>query len=151
MHSASQGQRRKEVGGRSRHEAGDRDRRWCVHVRPWVQPCLEKCPQKVCRNSDGFAEVQTLPTLISAPEVAADSQQRHRAVTTVCSMPLLQKRKQVFERVFCAYVQPATHCRCCAPAAASVQLETMTKAPNPFPVRRKSNGHPRSVFHSSTA
>ena len=34
-----------------------------MHVRPWVQPCLEKCPQKVCRNSDGFAEVQTLPTL----------------------------------------------------------------------------------------
>ena len=79
------------------------------------------------------------------------SAEAHRAVTTVCSMPLLQKRNQVFERVFCAYVQPATHCRCCAPAAAPVQLETMTKALNPFPVRRKSNGHPRSVFHSSTA
>eukprot|EP00964_Phaeocystis_antarctica_P100383 scaffold66034_cov66-Phaeocystis_antarctica.AAC.5 len=36
MHSASQGLhrgRRKEVGGRSRHQAGDRGRRWCVHVR----------------------------------------------------------------------------------------------------------------------
>ena len=31
------------------------------------------------------------------------SAEAHRAVTTVCSMPLLQKRNQVFERVFCAY------------------------------------------------
>ena len=150
---ACTGSRRQQAGGGARHV------RWCcrgstcwsaaMSVRLQSGRFSEKQSSYYARsrNSDGFSEVQTLPTLFASPEVVSEAS----AVTTVCSMPLLQKRNQVFERVFCAYVQPATHCRCCAPAAAPVQLETMTKALNPFPVRRKSNGHPRSVFHSSTA
>ena len=67
-----------------------------VNTRPFKRALFGNYARS--RNSDGFAEVQTLPTLVTSPEVVSrDIEQT------------------VLERVLCADVQLATHCRCCAP------------------------------------
>ena len=59
-----------------------------MHVRPWVQPCLEKCPQKACTFWQFMQEAETQTVLQRCKlyqRLTSPGVQRHRAALPMSS------------------------------------------------------------------